>query len=172
MMMQRYVNTRLLRIAQCLAGCRRGVAMFEFAIALPLLLIIFAGAWEMARGLWTYDILNKGVRDAARYLARVDNPAAPANQDMALRLVLSGDIDAGPGGQPPRIDHNLVNVTMGTRSFANSGGLYRSSAGQTGPIEVVQVRADMTFEAPLLEFLSIANPIVFSVAHEERHIGD
>lgn len=165
-------DTRLVKIVRRLAGCRSGVAMFEFAIALPILLVIFAGAWEMARGLWTYEILNKGVRDAARYLARVDNPAAPANQAFALRLVLSGDISTGADAQPPRIDHNDVNVVMGTRTFANSAGLYRSTDGQTGPIEVVQVRADMTFEAPLLGFLRIANPIVFSVAHEERHIGD
>ncbi len=143
--------------------------MFEFAIALPILLIIFAGGWELARGLWTYEILNKGVRDAARYLARVDDPAAAGNQTMALRLVLSGDIDLD---EPPRIDYQKVNVTMGTRTFDNSAALYRSKDGGTGDIDVVQVRADMTFDAPLLGFLRLPSPIVFSVANEERHIGD
>lgn len=174
---ERSSDTRLMKIARRLARCRGGVAMFEFAIALPILLVIFAGSWEVARGLWTYEILNKGVRDAARYLARVDDPDAAANQTMALRLVLSGDIDLD---EPPRIDHNLVTVTMGKRTYANTTDLcagtdtcyYRSKDGASGAIDVVQVRADMTFEAPLLGFLRVANPIVFSVAHEERHIGD
>lgn len=162
-------DTRLLRVARRLVACRGGVAMFEFAIILPVLLIIFAGGWELARGLWTYDILNKGVRDAARYLARVDDPDAAANQAMALRLVLSGDIDLS---QPPRLDHNAVTVTMGKRTFDNIDGLYRSKDGGELAIDVVQVRADMTYNAPLLGFMKIASPIVFSVAHEQRHIGD
>ncbi|NNE84643.1 MAG: pilus assembly protein [Alphaproteobacteria bacterium] len=144
--------------------------MFEFAIALPILLVIFAGAWEMARGLWTYEILNKGVRDASRYLARVDDPTSALSEQMALRLVLSGDIDLD---QPPRLDFNDVTIVVGTRTYANtSGQIYRSPNGGTEPIDVVQVRANMTYEAPLLGFLNIASPIEFSVAHEQRYIGD
>ncbi len=163
------VDARLSAIVRRLAACRRGVAMFEFAITLPLLLIIFAGGWEMARTLWTYDMLNKGVRDAARYLSRLDDPNTPAAETKALYLVLTGDFQAG---QPPRLDHNNVTISVGTRTYANASGVYRSTDGATGPINVVQVRADYTFDAPLLAFLGIADPLTISVAHEERHIGD
>lgn len=151
------------------AGERDGAAMFEFALALPILVLIIAGGWEFARGLWMYETLNKGVRDAARYLARVDDPNSAAAVTMAQRLVLSGDIDTQ---QPPRIDYNLVNITVGTKTFDNSAGTYRGPGGGTEDIDVVRVRADMTFNAPLLAFLNIASPLTISVMHEERHIGD
>ena len=169
MIKNRDVEVRFSAIARGLAACRRGAAMFELALTLPVLLIIFAGGWEMARALWTYDMLNKGVRDASRYLARVDDPTTPAAETKALYLVLTGDFEAG---QPPRLDHNNVTINVGTRTFDNSSGTYRSKDGATGPIEVVQVRADYTFDAPLLGFIGIANPLTISVAHEERHIGD
>lgn len=159
----------LLAIAERLAACRRGVAMFELAITLPILLIIFAGGWELARGLWTYDILNKGVRDASRYLARVQDPTAPGAVTLAQRLVLSGDIDLD---QPPRIDHNDVTITIGTKTFDNSAGTYRGPDGGTANIEVVRVQAVMNYEVPLLGFLNIASPLTITVMHEQRVLLD
>lgn len=147
----------------------KGVAMYEFALTLPILVLLFAGCWEFARGLWAYESLNKGVRDAARYLARVDDPTSPGATTMAQRLVLSGDIDTS---QPPRFDHNLVNVSVGVKTFDNSAGTYRGPGGTNEDIDVVRVTADLTFNAPLLAFLSIANPLTIRVMHEERHIGD
>jgi len=144
--------------------------MFEFALTLPILLLIFAGGWEFARALWTYDMLNKGVRDATRYIARLPDPTAPAVQTQALYLVLTGE--PGPG-QPPRLDHNNVTINVGTRVYDNSSGPYRGpDGGTTTDIEVVQVRADYTFTAPMLAFLGIADPLTLSVAHEERHLVD
>ena len=166
-------HIRISAIARRLADCRRGVAMFEFAITLPILLIIVAGGWELARGLWLYDALNKGVRDASRYLARVDDPKSALSLQMAERLVLTGDITTGADSQPPRFDHNQVNVVIGIDTYANdSGQIYRSPGGGTEPIEVVQVTAEFDYEAPMLAFLNIATPITLTVAHQERFIGD
>ena len=163
-------HTRLSVIARRLAACRRGVALFEFAITLPILLIIVAGGWELALGLWTYETLNKGVRDASRYLARVEDPLSPLSATMAQRLVLSGDIDLD---QPARLDYNLVTVEVRTKSYPNtSGQIYRSPGGGTEPIEVVQVRADMIYAVPLLGFMNIASPLTLTVMHQERYIGE
>lgn len=163
------INRRILVIARGLKACRCGAAMFEFAIALPLLLIIFAGGWEMARGLWQYQMLNKGVRDAARYLARVDDPTSALSQTMALRLVVAGDIDTA---QPPRIDHTKLAVTVGKRTFDNSAGTFRGPGGTSDDIDVIQVLAVYTFDAPLLAFVGIDDVLTLTVGHEERHIGD
>ncbi len=169
MMKKRDVNAQFPVIARAFTACRSGAAMFELALTLPILLIIFAGGWEMARGLWTYDMLNKGVRDAARYLARLDDPTTTAAETKALYLVLTGDMAPG---QPPRLDHNHIDVDVGVRTFANASGTYRSKDGAAGPIDVVQVVAEYSFDARLLGFLGIATPITITVAHEERHIGD
>lgn len=143
--------------------------MFEFAVTLPILLLLFAGGWEFARALWTYDMLNKGVRDAARYLAHLPDPTSSAAQTMALYLVLTGSPTAG---QPPRLDYNKVTINVGTRTYDNSAGNYRGPDGAKADINVVQVRADYTFNAPMLGFLNIANPLTLSVAHEERQLVD
>ena len=166
-------DTRFSVIAQRLVPCRKGAAMFEFALALPVLLIIFAGGWEIARGLWTYDMLNKGVRDAARYVARLEDPNSADAQTKAFRLVLTGDVDLD---QPPRLDHNNITISVGTRVYANDGAggtfQYRGPDGENTPINVVQVKAEYTFDAPLLGFLGIDDLLTITVAHEERHIRD
>lgn len=56
-----------------------GAALVEFAIVLPLMLILFGVTVEGARMMQSYQSANAGVRDASRYLARV----APANSCVA-----------------------------------------------------------------------------------------
>ncbi|WBL34351.1 TadE/TadG family type IV pilus assembly protein [Sedimentimonas flavescens] len=52
-----------------------GAQLVEFAIVLPMMLLVFAVIIEGARMMRTYQAVSSGVRDAARYVARV----APAN---------------------------------------------------------------------------------------------
>jgi Flp pilus assembly protein TadG len=47
----------------------RGVELIELAIVLPLLAILLMGGTEFGRAFYTYNILTKSVRDAARYLS-------------------------------------------------------------------------------------------------------
>lgn len=48
---------------------QRGLAMVEFAIALPLLLLLLLGVAELGRMLYQYNNLLQANRDAVRYLA-------------------------------------------------------------------------------------------------------
>jgi Flp pilus assembly protein TadG len=48
---------------------QQGVAMVEFAIALPLLLLLLLGIAEFSRMLYQYNSLLQANRDAVRYLA-------------------------------------------------------------------------------------------------------
>jgi Flp pilus assembly protein TadG len=50
-------------------GVQRGVAMVEFAITLPLLLLLLFGIAEFGRMLYQYNSLQQASRDAARYVA-------------------------------------------------------------------------------------------------------
>lgn len=47
----------------------RGVAMVEFAIILPLMMLLILGVTELGRALIRYNVLTKAVRDGARYAA-------------------------------------------------------------------------------------------------------
>ena len=45
---------------------RRGAAMIEFALCLPILLILFFGIIEIGRALMVHQILTNGAREGAR----------------------------------------------------------------------------------------------------------
>ena len=47
----------------------RGAELIEFALALPLLLLMCLGVIEFGRAYYTYNILTKAVRDGARFLS-------------------------------------------------------------------------------------------------------
>ena len=47
----------------------RGNELIEFALVLPLLVLMLLGAIEFGRAFYTYNILTKSVRNAARYLS-------------------------------------------------------------------------------------------------------
>lgn len=158
------ISARFLVTARRFIACRNGVAMVEFAIVIPVLFILFAGGWEMARGLLMYEALNKSVRNASRYMARIETPT----QELARRLVLTGDIDVD---QPPRFNHNNLTVTFATKTFINDG-TYRGPDGYNANIEVVRVQADYIFRTPLLFFLASDDPMTISVMHEQRRIRD
>lgn len=87
----------------------QGVAIIEFTITLPLLLLLlFAGA-EVGRLLYQYNTLTKSVEDGARYLAgRVrmanSNGSLPGVKADAVNLVQSGTtIDGQPSLLPGTI---------------------------------------------------------------------
>lgn len=47
----------------------KGAAAIEFAIVLPVLMLILTSMIEYGRLMWHYDALAKATRDAARYLS-------------------------------------------------------------------------------------------------------
>lgn len=78
MAMARNISSSCQRLRIYLNGFRKdesGVALVEFAILLPMLLLIFAVIIEGGRMMWSYQAVAAGVRDASRYLSRV----APAD---------------------------------------------------------------------------------------------
>jgi len=50
---------------------RRAQAMVEFAIALPVLLVLLVGIMEVGRMILTYTLVNNASRDAVRYASAV-----------------------------------------------------------------------------------------------------
>lgn len=67
-----------------------GAAIVEFALVLPLLLILTFVTTEFGRALYQYNILTKSVRNAARYLA-IQSPGARITE--SANLVVYGSLD-------------------------------------------------------------------------------
>ncbi len=77
----------------------RGVEIVEFAFMLPLLAVLLAGGIEFGRAFYTYNILTKSVRNAARYVSdTVISPAGviPTNYETNAKTVaVFGNISGG-----------------------------------------------------------------------------
>jgi Flp pilus assembly protein TadG len=85
---------RIIKKLTSLRRDERGIQLVELAIALPVLLLLFAAAAEFGRYFQEYTTLAKGTRIAARYMATA---CADGTDDLtAKRLVVYGN-EAGTG---------------------------------------------------------------------------
>jgi Flp pilus assembly protein TadG len=135
---------------------RRGQSLTEFALVLPVLLLLFAGSLDLGRAYY-YGIAATGAaRDGAR--VAVSQPAGqgkgPGWQAVcdAVRADLSGDISSvscGLGGGTPLVNQAVVVVTCpdATRDCTNSGG------SPVNANATVEVRYGFGLVTPLLGWL-------------------
>lgn len=86
---------------------QRGVAAVEFALILPLLLILTFTTTEFGRALYEYDTVAKSVREAARYLSRQNEGTHVAE---AQNLIVYGYISPPSGAQPLARGLSTTNV--------------------------------------------------------------
>lgn len=75
-------------------GRQTGVALVEFALVLPLLLLLSLTVAELGRAFWHYKVLVQSARESARYLA-AQKPGE--GLEAARNLVLRGNfLGTGP----------------------------------------------------------------------------
>lgn len=95
---------------------QRGVAMVEFTLILPLLLLLTLITTEFGRAMYQYNTLAKSVRDASRYLS-MQLPGTQITQ--ARNLVVYGNL-AGTG-EPLVTGLSTANVPDPTWQTEGSG---------------------------------------------------
>jgi Flp pilus assembly protein TadG len=156
------------RLASRLFGLRRndsGAALVEFTLLAPFLLFLGLGMGEFGRFLYQYQLVVEGLRDGARYLARLD-PDSTTNQTNAANLATTGTID---GSGDPRVDGWVAaDVTFTVTDVDNSSGTYR------GDSTVKAVEATTTFNYGDVGFLGALGLPALSIdaAHEQRVIRE
>jgi hypothetical protein len=100
---------------------QNGVALVEFALILPMLLLLTLITVEFGRAIWQYNTLTKSVRDTARYLS-LQTPGTKIPE--ARNLMVYGNT-AGTGN-PLAIGLNTSQVpdpiwqTAGTNPVINT----------------------------------------------------
>jgi hypothetical protein len=100
---------------------QEGVAIVEFALILPFLLLLTFITTEFGRAIWEYNTLTKSVRDAARYLS-LQTPGTHVAE--ARNLMVYGNL-AG-SGTPLALGLSTLNVpdptwqTAGTNPVINT----------------------------------------------------
>jgi Flp pilus assembly pilin Flp len=151
---------------------RSGAAMVEFAISLPFLLLIVAIVIEGSRIAWTHQAAASGVRDAARYIARIapidicDGTANIADyKDDATSIVAlrvgSPVEQVVPGG---------VTVVDVTPSLECIEGDYRIEK-----IGIIEVRVEIEIEFPFGGVFDLfgdpLEPLTTEIADKSRVFG-
>jgi TadE-like protein len=126
-----------------LAADESGTQLVEFAIVLPMMLLVFGVIIEGGRMMWSYQTVVAGVRDATRFLARVtprdicdDDVSAISNYDDTLIGIIRNDNGGSlvlPSG---------VSVTGIVTDLECFDGEFRSDVA---PIATVRADIEVTF---------------------------
>ena len=94
---------------------QQGTAMVEFALILPMLLILIFTVTELGRAFYQYNVLAKSVREAARYLSV---RTADVDVDKAKNIIVYGKPSGGSTPVVPGL--SLSNVPDPVRSTSGT----------------------------------------------------
>ena len=149
----------------------RGGAIAEFMLGLVPLVIAFALIFEFGRAFWSHQAVIKGVRDATRYLTRVEDPRDPDAQAMAQRLLLTaqqapGGVERWSSGEPA--------MEVFIEYFDNTTGDPPFRGPET--IWIVNLAANVELQLPLGGVFALfggepLGVVTYSVGDSARHYG-
>jgi hypothetical protein len=158
------------RLARRWGADTRASAAIEAAVTAPLLLMFVIGAAEFGNMLYNANLVQTGVRDAARYLARVSDPVAA--EPLARNLAITGSIT---GETPPRVpwwsSEDIVITHRVTDNPPDPQTGHR--AFRSGP-QVRVIRVSTTIDYAGLGTLGVLgqDAVTIAFAHEERFVGE
>jgi hypothetical protein len=153
-----------------------GSALVESALLVPLLFTLLFGVYEFSWFFYQQHLVAVGVRDAARYLARVNDacdersPTWPMEQTNAKILATTGSIrgdTARVKGWTPAM------VVLRCTAISNPLGPRGLRAYRSGGEVVYVITASTSFADPSLGFFGFLHlsPPLISVSHSERVVG-
>jgi hypothetical protein len=162
-----------MRTIHDIARDRSGASLVEFTLMAPALLALMVGLAEFGGALRQHHVMAKGVRDAARYLARVEPggcPPAGATWGTAVgraqALAVTGTFDASATPLLPGWT-DLSSVTVNVTCVDNSGEIWRGDVS----IPIVEVTASAPYQdIGALSFLGLAAPTI-TVSHTQMSVG-
>ncbi|MER8445474.1 pilus assembly protein [Mesorhizobium sp. M1066] len=147
----------------------RGGAMVEATLVVPFVLLLSAGVFEFSNVLNKRLLLEAGVEDAARYMARCNDSTWNNCVTLGKNLAVNGAISGGSARVP---GWTIAQVTVAKTSLAavDGGGkqLYLSS---TGTVDVVQVSTSLPYSGVGLLGLIGITAISIDASHQERVFG-
>lgn len=160
----------MIRPLRRFAAARRGAALVEFTLVAPLLIMLMCGMAEFAQAMRQYHIMEKGVRDAARYLARSEMNGCSLDAGAvsdAQNLAITGQISGGSFLFPTWTNPGSV-VASVPQCIDNSSGTYRGYDN----MPVIEVTANAPYaDLGMLTVLGFGG-IVLEVSHQQLWIGE
>jgi Flp pilus assembly protein TadG len=162
---------RFRRKSMCagLARDESGAVLVEMALVTPLVILLSAGVFEFSNIIHTKLLIEAGVVDAARYIARCnDTNGTTCNSrgaNLAANAAVSGGSARVDGWVPADVAINYLSVA----AVAEDGSrIYRSN---TTDVRIVQVSTTYAYPGTgLWDFLGFGD-LALTAAHEERVMG-
>lgn len=149
---------------------KRGAALVEFSLVAPLLIFLMCGLAEFANVLRQYHIMEKGVRDAGRYLARTPMTGCALDGSsvaIAQNLALTGRTSGSSYLLATWDDPNTVAAAV-VQCFDNSAGTYRGR----DDMPVIEVTATARYvDLGMLSVLGLGD-VDLEVSHQQLWIGE
>ena len=111
--MKRRDGRQLIPAAQTQPSSRRsdqrGQSLMEFALVLPLLLLMAFGITEFGRAYYQYNTLSKAIRNGARYMS--SHPYDNANITSTQNMVVYGQSSGSGTPVLPGLTPSMIAVT-------------------------------------------------------------
>ena len=160
--------TRLGQIIRRFQGDERGAALVEVAITLPFVFLLSAGVFEFSNALNTRLLLEAGVEDAARYMARCSSDWDTC-QGLAKNLAVNGAVTSGSARVSGWTTGQITISKTSTAAFDGSGNLLYLS--NTSTVGVVQVSTALPYNGiGFWGYLGFGT-INITASHQERVFG-
>ncbi|MDQ2089686.1 TadE/TadG family type IV pilus assembly protein [Marimonas arenosa] len=150
----------------------RGSALVELAISLPLLLLVFAVIIEGSRLFWAYQMTAAGVRDAARYLARIaDSDSCVSGASFSTHTDKMTEIVRQTSTGNSLLPSSITVTSVSPQLICISGAFRQS------PVPIAQVTATIEVTFPfggvfgLMQGLDDLATITTTVTDQSRVFG-
>ena len=147
-----------------------GAILVEMALLTPFVLLLSAGVFEFSNILNTRMLLDAGVRDAARYMARCSSDWDTCSgyaTNLAVKGAITGGSDRVTGWTADEVEIKKVKSLQAIDPDTGTE-LYLSS---TSNVDVVQVKASYPYAGVgLWSYLGFGQ-ITLTVFHQERVLG-
>ncbi|MEM7752304.1 MAG: TadE/TadG family type IV pilus assembly protein [Pseudomonadota bacterium] len=157
-----------------------GATAVEFAILMPIMMVCFGAIVEGARIYWNYQGAVSGVRDAARYIARIEDPEICVGRPTGLlpegsliaNAIATDRIEASMGTGDANLFPLGVSIVDGSVSTRLRCVATPGHVQPVTPVAVVavQVQVDLPFGAVFEFFGTRENSEMRSIITDQARI--
>lgn len=134
--------------ATSLRSRQHGVAAVEFGLLLPLLILMIFGTTELGRAIYSYNTLDKTVRDAGRHLSQ-HGPGDAAIAAQARCLAVHGTTDCSGPTVAPGLTTGMVTIC----DAAACPGSHANVSTGLGSVNLVTIGIQGYLYNSLVEFV-------------------
>jgi Flp pilus assembly protein TadG len=131
-------------------GGLRAQALMEFALVLPILVLLVLGAMDLGRMFYTKTVITNAAREGANYLAyfpKISDVEGKSPDTVAYEIIYAE-------GDSSNVDLTDTDTTVITLSPAATSRLAGTSVSVT-----IQKTVDLIFDGPLQALGLISGPI-------------